>query len=126
MRIALERVQRQADLVAASAAHPLILLLDVADALDLQRLAQDRPDAHARIQRRVGILEHHLQVTAGPAQIAAAALEDLLTIQFDLAAVGLLDPDDQLAQRRLAAAGLADESEGLARVDGQASRPRPP
>ena len=48
--------------------------------------------------------------------VPSAVAEHLLAVEQDLAAVGLLDADDQLAERRLAAAGLADEPE--------ASRPR--
>ena len=52
-------------------------------------------------------------------QRPAAQREDLLAGERDPARVGLLDADDQLAERRLAAAGLADEAERLAGVDVQ-------
>ncbi len=56
---------------------------------------------------------------AAPCAARCRAAEDLLALERDPPAVGLLDADDQLAERRLAAAGLADEAERLARVEVQ-------
>ena len=69
VRIALERVHRQADLV-QEPLDALILLLGRPHPLHLERFAEDRVDPHPGIERGVRILEHHLQVPARPAQRA--------------------------------------------------------
>ena len=118
MRIALERVQRQPDLV-QHPPDPLIPLLARADSLDHQRLVEDRVDPHPRVQRRVRVLEHHLQVAPGAPKLPAAGSEHLLAVEQDLPGVGHLDANDQLSKRRLAAPGFADQAEGLAGVEVQ-------
>jgi hypothetical protein len=92
----------------------LIPLLAVAEFLDGQRLAQDCLHAHPRVKRGVGVLEHHLQVPARDPQRPPAQPEDLAPVERDPPLVRFLDPDDQLAERGLAAARLADEAERLA------------
>ena len=74
-------------------------------------------DAHPRVERGVGILEHHLQITASAAQRAAPQLKDALAFELHRPGIRLLTADDQLAERGLAAAGLTDEAERLAGVD---------
>src|SRR5207249_8971860 len=44
----------------------------VADVVDLQRVADDRPDALARVQGRVRILEDHLHLAAQRPQLPRA------------------------------------------------------
>src|SRR5947209_1689318 len=73
--------------------------------------------AHARVERRVRVLEHHLQVAAGAAERPSPQPEHLSAAEGDPAGIRLLDPDDQLAERRLAATGLPDEPEGLPGAD---------
>ncbi len=60
-----------------------VLLLAACRALDHERLAQDRLNAHPRVERGVRILEHHLQVAAGAAQRPPAHAEDLLARELD-------------------------------------------
>src|SRR6478609_5667983 len=85
--------------------------------MDDQRLAEDGADRHPRIEGGELVLEHELHVPPHRAQIGAAELADVLTIEHDLA-VGRLDQAQHTAsRRRLAAAGFADEAERLAAVD---------
>src|SRR5947209_12194555 len=79
--------------------------------------ADDGADRHARIERGERILEHELHVPPHRAQIVATELANVLTVEADLA-VGRLDQAQHAAARgRLAAAGFADEAEGLAAID---------
>src|SRR5206468_8288749 len=85
--------------------------------MDDEGFAEDGADRHARIERGERILEHKLHVPPHRAQIVAAELADILTVENDLA-VGRLDQAQHAASgRRLAAAGFADEAERLAAVD---------
>jgi hypothetical protein len=69
------------------------------------------------IQRGIRILEDDLQLAAQGAQRRAGGCAHVLAAIDDLARVGLDQPQDRPARRRLAAAGLADDAEGLARAD---------
>ena len=81
----------------------LLLLTRGAKPLDDQWLAQGGLNPHPRVKRSERILEHHLQVAAGEPQRPSAVAKHLLAGEHDPAAVGLLDPDGELAERRLAA-----------------------
>ena len=59
-------------------------------ARDDQRLGDDRLHRHARIERRAGILEHHLHAAAGPAQLIMAEMRDIFAFEGD-AACGRVD-----------------------------------
>ena len=76
-----------------------------------------RADRHARVQGRVGVLEDHLHLAAHAAQVAAAQLGQLCAAEVDAAGGGLVELEDGAAGGGLAAAGLADEAQGLARLD---------
>jgi hypothetical protein len=39
------------------------------DSLDCERLAKDRSNPHARIERSVRVLKHHLQIAPPPTEI---------------------------------------------------------
>ena len=67
-------------------------------------------DRHMRIER-VG-LEHH-----GDAALRGRHVVDQLAGDLQLAAGDLLEAGDRAQQRRLAAAGRADEDDELARLD---------
>ena len=65
-----------------------------------QQLAQDAADGQPRVERRIRILENHLNpalIGAGP-----AAGGQHLAVQPDLAAVNALDAGDRPGERRLA------------------------
>ena len=95
------------------ALHALVLVGD--GLVDDHRLLDDLRAGLARIERRVRILEDHLHVLAlllrtRPLEVERLALEE------DLAGGRLMQTHDAAAQRRLAAAGLADDAERLAAV----------
>src|SRR5258708_7213959 len=75
----------------------------------LERLSDDGRDAAARIQGRLRVLEHHLDVAAAmrvELRIACIAARD------DDAALGRrLQPDDETCQRALAAAAFPDDAD---------------
>jgi hypothetical protein len=71
-------------------------------------------DRHARIERGIRILEHHLAVQP-VVPIGRLALEDRLAVEQDLAAGRLDQPGDGLAERGLARARAADHGHDLAR-----------
>src|SRR5262249_36150190 len=88
----------------------------------LRHLAKDGEE---RIERRHGILQDHRDpAAADPPQLALALLRQILALERDTAADDARgprqEPDDRPARRRLAASGLADESQGLALVEGEA------
>src|SRR3990172_4847641 len=77
-------------------------------------LGDDAGGAQARVERRVRILEHCLQLAADRAHRRASERVDALPAPLDRAGGGIDEPPDRLAGSRLAAARLADEAEGLA------------
>src|SRR5262249_35568510 len=89
------------------------------DVLYLQRRPDDRADRVARVQRGVRVLEDHLHPAPQRAHPPDAEVRDVAPFQQDLAAGGLQQAGHQAARRGLAAAGLADQAERLARADGQ-------
>ena len=119
MREAVVVLRREPDRLEQLLDARLPLLL-VAELVDLQRVADDRADPLARIQARVRILEDHLHLAAQRPQPAGAELLDRLALEDDLAGRRLEQPDDRAAERRLAAARLADEAERLALLHGEA------
>ena len=80
----------------------------------------DRADPHPRVQRRVRVLEHELQVAAlrgaGPRRRSRPRPRPP---KQHAAAVGCSRPTIIRPERRLAAARLADQAERLARADGE-------
>ena len=83
--------------------------------VDLERLADDVADRHPRVQRRVRVLHDHLDVAAQPAQLASRTSRTCPGPRSTaVPAVGFSRPHQQLGQRGLAAAGLADDAERLA------------
>ena len=85
------------------------------DAVVVKRLADDLARVHARIERRIRILEDHLQAAPARAHRGAIESRDVLAFQRDRAARGLDQAQDRLSGRRLPAAALADEAQRFAR-----------
>ena len=116
MRKAVERVRPQADLeceIGDSFAEPAT----AGDAVVDQRLGDDVADPQPRVERRIRVLEHHLQLAAiGPHPVTRQRV-DALAADPDLAGGRLDQLEDGLARGRLAAAALADEAQGLALRD---------
>ncbi len=100
--------------------HPVALGGVRALALDHEGLGQDLAHLHARVEGRVRVLEHHLTVPALLARRPVALGRDDLAVEDDRAVRRALQADDHPADRRLAAARLADQAEGLALVDREA------
>ena len=94
-------------------------LLELAPGLrepvDDQRLADDRADRHARIERGVGVLEDDLHVARQRPQLGRRlSASDVAALEPDLARSRLDQAQDAAAGRRLAAARLADQAQRLA------------
>ncbi|RPK76440.1 hypothetical protein EES42_03360 [Streptomyces sp. ADI95-17] len=83
--------------------------------VDLVRLPDDVADRHARVQRGVGVLEHHLDVAAHRLQGAPGQLGDVLALVPDRAGRRLFQVHQHLGHGRLPAAGLPHDAERLAR-----------
>ena len=88
--------------------------------VDLHRVADDRAHPLARVERRVRILEDHLHLAPQRSQRARAEIADVPAVEDDPARRRLVEADDRPAERRFAAARLADETERLALPHGEA------
>ena len=84
-----------------------------------QRLADDATDAMPRVERRERVLEDHLHPPAQRPQLAVAHVRDVLAVEHDAPVRRPVEAQDRPADRRLPAAGLADEAERLAAADRQ-------
>ena len=60
-----------------------------------------------------GVLVDHPELLPHAVEVALAQRDDVLAVDEDLAARGLLERDDEAEQRRLARAGAADDDRGL-------------
>ena len=118
VRIAIHMVRRETDDL-EQLLHPPYLLLAVGQVVDLQWLPDDVTHGHARVQRRVGILEDDLHVPAQPAQLLFGEFEDVPAFEERLTTGRLHQPQDHPAQCGLAAAGFAHQPQGLAPVNRQ-------
>jgi len=97
--------------------YPLLAVGTVADTEVTQRLFDDAPNGHSRIQRRVWVLEDHLQLAMDVAKAIAANSRDILALENDLT-VGWLDQaHDGLGERALAAAAFAHQAKRLAAMN---------
>lgn len=85
--------------------------------VDLERLGDDVAGASAGVQGGVGILEDQLEPGAYGAQPPGAEGGDVLAVELDAAAGDVGEPDEAAAEGGLAAAGLADDAEGLPGAD---------
>src|SRR5438132_1585464 len=118
-RVHVQVVRRQPDDL-EQLADPLRDVAASCQAVHAQRLADDPADAVARVERRERILEDHLHPAAKRAQRALGEVRDVLAVEDDPAAGRLVEAQDRAADRRLAAAGLPDQTERLAALDRQA------
>ncbi len=84
------------------------------------RLADDAPDRHARVQRRVRVLEDDLRLAPERQQRAGRQRGDVLAVEDDASAGRLDGAQHEAAGRRLAAPALAHQPERLARLDREA------
>ena len=82
--------------------------------LRAERLGDEVVDGHARVQRRVGVLEHHLGVAHHLAALARAEAGEVLVEEPDGARGRLDQLQDGAGGRRLAAPRLAHQRQRLA------------
>ncbi len=90
------------------------------EAVQAHRVANDLTDPAPRVERGVGVLEDHLHLAAKGAHLPGGQPGDLPALEPDRPRRRLQQAHDRPAERRLATSGLADEAEGLARLDGEA------
>src|SRR5262249_44382561 len=100
--------------------HTLLDLGAAAEVVHLERLADDRANALARVQRRVRVLEDHRHLAPDRPHCRARELGDVAALERGRAAGRLEQLDHAAGQRRLAAARLAHDPERLARLDAEA------
>jgi hypothetical protein len=92
----------------------------IPQAMDDERLFDDLPSAHARVQRRVRILKHDLHVPAGLAHPLTRQREHVVTAKPDGAARRFNKAQDAASGCRLPAPGLSDETERFPLIDAEA------
>src|SRR5207245_10001214 len=81
------------------------------DLVDPERLGDDRARGLARVERRVGVLEDHLDLAAERLQLTPPEPRDVATAVFDSPARRFEQARDEPRGGALAAAGVADEPE---------------
>src|SRR5439155_882206 len=118
VRIAARGLGRQAHQL-EQLSHPLPALRACTEAMDREPFADDALDAHARIERAVGVLEDDLHLAAERAQLARPECQERAPVERHLPRGGLDEAQHETPERRLPRARLADQAEGLARLDGQ-------
>ncbi len=116
MRIAVREVRIETDDL-QKLLHALGLRAALREVMHLERLADDVPDGHARVERRVRILEDHLHPAAHATHLFAGERRELGAIELHRSRSGLVELEDRASGRRFAAAGLSDEAERLAPLD---------
>src|SRR5437762_2844250 len=84
-----------------------------------ERLGDDLVHAHARVERGERILEHGLDRAAIGVEHRAVQRLEVAPLESDHARRRLLEEQDQLRGRRLAAPGLADEAQRPPRLDAE-------
>ena len=91
-----------------------------ADAVHLERLADDVAGALPRVERGERVLEDDLQLPAVGPELLLAEARDVVAVELDGAGGRLDQAHDGAAHRGLAAAALADQPQRLARADREA------
>ena len=97
----------------------LALLARLGELVDDEGLADDRAHRHARVQRRVGVLEDDLHVSPEVAERPLVESRHVLTLEGDLARGRLDEAEDAAASGGLAAARLAHQPQRLALEDAE-------
>jgi len=91
-------------------------LAGVGRAMQAQRIDQRPAHGLARIERGVGVLEHHLHGAREAATVDRAARADLHAVDRDRAARRRHQAENRKRDRGLAAPGFADQAEALTRA----------
>ena len=119
---ALRERRRQSDL-SEQRADAVEQLGPPREALDAQGLSDLVADAHPRVQRGLRILEDDLELAAPAPKLRSAQRQPVLAGEVDAARVGLQEPGDDPAGRRLSAPRLPHQTERLAGGDAKADAP---
>src|SRR5690606_15440096 len=82
----------------------------------MQRFRYQSLDLVARIEGTVWVLENHLHVAPGGAQVGFRPAPQGLPREADLAAARAVEGEDHARKGRFSAAGTADEGYGLTRI----------
>ena len=110
--------QRRIEADAIEHRRDVIALLARADQpMRDRRLAHDVDHAHARIERRVGILEDHLHLELLPARVGCGEARERLPAPIALAGGQREQSGGEAAERRLAAPRFADQPHDFAGKD---------
>ena len=88
--------------------------------MDFQRLGDDIPDAHPRIQGRIGVLKQHLNIAAYRLQFTLVELGDIhqacFSPEMHAASSRLVQAYDAAPDGGLARAAFTDQPHGFACV----------
>ena len=123
MRVAVGVLTVQADTLQQGDDLVVTLLGIGAQVVDVDALTDDITDGHAGVQARVGILEHDLHTAAVGQHIHRDLLflvKQHLAVIDDGAVRRFIQTQQGAACGGLAAAGFADQTQGLALADGKA------
>src|SRR5690606_36212547 len=82
-----------------------------------ERLRDDIPHRHARVQGGVRVLEDHLHAAAHPSKLLAANRREIGVFKEDVAPRRAVELENCAAGRALAASALAHQSQRLAPKD---------
>ena len=116
--IAAGEPRRQADEV-EQRVDPPTALVATAKPVDGEHLLERAADGDPRVERGVRVLEHQLHPPAELAEGAMAEAGDVAAVELDAPGRRVLEAHEQPRQRRLAAAGLADDAQRLAATQPQ-------
>src|SRR6202521_387937 len=116
MRVAIGEVRIESD-DPQQLLHALLLFTAARQIVNLEWLADDAADRHARVQARVWVLEDHLHLAAHLAQLPATPRGQVFAEEVHGAARRLVELQDRPTRRALAAPGFTDQAEGLAAPD---------
>ena len=120
MREALGGIRFEPDSFDETGYVALRLCAGAGEAVEQDRLGQDRADAHAAVERRVGILEDHLdRLAQRPDPAGRAFAGNALPAIEHAARGGAHEARDDIGDGGLAAAGFAHEPEHFAAADGE-------
>ena len=123
VRVAVGMLTVQADTLQQGDDLVVALLGVGAQVVDVDALAHNVADRHAGVKARVGVLEHNLHTAAVGQHVHRDLLflvKQHLAVIDDGAVRRLIQTQQGAAGGGLAAAGLADQTQGLALADGKA------
>src|SRR4030095_9002317 len=82
-------------------------------------LTNDGSNSHARIQRRIWILENDLHIPSFLTEVFTVELQQVDPVEANFSGVRLYQPKYRAARRRFATPRFADKPEGLAAENGE-------